>query len=623
MSFHFIFRTLMTELPQDEAGLKALLTNDASNAEAHGALGLSVLRRVTLTMGMAPTADIESALAHLRDAINLGHRTQEILKSFIKTLGTITSAHKDWNLDGAFLHALQERGLGVIEFLPALAALLNGRKQDQGSVVEAQNLAWHGDHQTLADLLKTGGLQSALSSPTLTSVMKSTTMGSLAIEVLFTFVRRHFLEYAIGPDAIALHPADRAFCYALADQCFLSEYAMQNGSGEELKCEILSETFSANLAEDPNTDPFPAAVLACYKPLSSFSWAEKLTQLYPVADPGGFGAIVQRHIQEPAIEKALAPKIPEVTEISDKTSLAVKQQYEENPYPRWVTQITRPASPFGEAIQTKYSNSDLRHLGQVTRPEILIAGCGTGHQIISSILGYEAWDLTAIDVSRASLAFAQRQMQKFKVPDINFLVCDILDVRRLEKQFDLVECVGVLHHMSDPIKGLHALTDVLRPGGIMSIGLYSALARRFVIDAQAYATERGYEPTTKGIRQFRHELIEAMRNPTATVNGRKAAKLGAALGGLIDFYATSECRDLVFHVQERNFTLREIESAISTLGLQFLGFKFASYTIYKDYSARFPDDPSRTKLSNWITYEEENPDTFINMYNFDVQKLLN
>jgi SAM-dependent methyltransferase len=238
-------------------------------------------------------------------------------------------------------------------------------------------------------------------------------------------------------------------------------------------------------------------------------------------------------------------------------------------------------------------------------------------------LGYEAWDLTAIDMSRASLAFAQRQMQKFKVPDIHFLVCDILDVRRLEKQFDLIECVGVLHHMADPVKGWHALVDVLRPGGIMSISLYSALARRFVIEAQAYAAERGYEPTAKDIRRFRHELIEAMRNPAATINDRNAARLGVALKGLFDFYSTSMCRDLIFHVQERNFTLREIANAISTLGLRFLGFRFTSYTISKDYRARFPDDPSCTKLSNWITYEEENPDTFIDMYNFDVQKLLN
>ena len=35
---------------------------------------------------------------------------------------------------------------------------------------------------------------------------------------------------------------------------------------------------------------------------------------------------------------------------------------------------------------------------------------------------------------------------------------DILEISLLEKQFDIIECGGVLHHMNNPIQGLKALS---------------------------------------------------------------------------------------------------------------------------------------------------------------------
>ena len=110
-------------------------------------------------------------------------------------------------------------------------------------------------------------------------------------------------------------------------------------------------------------------------------------------------------------------------------------------------------------------------------PEILVAGCGTGEQIFSTIGGYESWRITAIDISRPSLAYAKRQTGAHGLPDITYAVCDILDVSLLGKDFDIIECTGVLHHMADPLQGWRALLACLRPGGLMLVALYSTLAR--------------------------------------------------------------------------------------------------------------------------------------------------
>ena len=49
---------------------------------------------------------------------------------------------------------------------------------------------------------------------------------------------------------------------------------------------------------------------------------------------------------------------------------------------------------------------------------------------------------------------------------------DILDFKdKLNKQFDIIESIGVLHHMDNPMAGWKILTDCLKPGGLMKIGL--------------------------------------------------------------------------------------------------------------------------------------------------------
>ena len=86
-----------------------------------------------------------------------------------------------------------------------------------------------------------------------------------------------------------------------------------------------------------------------------------------------------------------------------------------------------------------------------------------------------------------------------------------------------------------------------------------------------------------------------------------------------DFYVTSECRDLLFHVQEHRFTLPQIKETLGNFCLHFIGFQLEPHVIY-EYRARFPDDKSKTNLDHWNDFEREFPDTFVGMYRFWVQK---
>ena len=174
--------------------------------------------------------------------------------------------------------------------------------------------------------------------------------------------------------------------------------------------------------------------------------------------------------------------------------------------------------------------------------------------------------------------------------------------------FDVIESVGVLHHLENPETGWKVLVSMLRPNGVMRLGFYSEIARRHVVRSRELIAGKGFAATADGIRQARPYLREVDLTET----------LGCAVRST-DFYSLSACRDLLFHVQEHRLTLEQIQDFIHANGLSFLGFTCEPMTL-GDYHGRFPDDPAATNLKNWAVFEQENPDTFFDMYQFWLQK---
>jgi SAM-dependent methyltransferase len=176
--------------------------------------------------------------------------------------------------------------------------------------------------------------------------------------------------------------------------------------------------------------------------------------------------------------------------------------------------------------------------------------------------------------------------------------------------FDLIESVGVLHHLANPLAGWRELLALLRPGGFMRLGFYSEFARQNETDARHYIVAKGYAPNAEDIRRCRQDM-------TSPENAPRFRKILSAR----DFYTMSECRDLLFHVQEHLYTLPQLKEHLRELDLAFLGFSLDS-DISKRYRARFPEDISQTDLDKWHTFELENADTFKGMYQFWLQKPL-
>ena len=56
----------------------------------------------------------------------------------------------------------------------------------------------------------------------------------------------------------------------------------------------------------------------------------------------------------------------------------------------------------------------------------------------------------AIDLSISSLKYAKRKTKELGIENIEYIQHDILDLKNLNRKFDIIECAGVLHHMNDP-----------------------------------------------------------------------------------------------------------------------------------------------------------------------------
>jgi SAM-dependent methyltransferase len=296
-----------------------------------------------------------------------------------------------------------------------------------------------------------------------------------------------------------------------------------------------------------------------------------------------------------------------LTGIENAISRLNQQQYEENPYPRWVRipQLEQPSTIAGY-LHRRFPLAGFKHQAKSEIADILSMGCGTGQLALEIAQGIRS-RILAVDLSIASLGYAKRKARELGLSGIEFAQADLLELSAIGRRFDVVECSGVLHHLADPIAGWRALLPHLRPGGLMVLGLYSETARRGIVRAQQFIAQGGYGISADGIRRCRQDLL----------NTDACQDFGVAASD--DFFGVSSCRDLLFHVQESRTRLPIVEAFLRDNGLTFVGFETDIATL-QAYRRRFPDDPAATNLHHWHAFESEYPNTFSGMYRFWIQK---
>ena len=422
-----------------------------------------------------------------------------------------------------------------------------------------------------------------------------------AVEAAFAAARRDRLLGGndASPEALV----------ALAQQGFLTEYAGPESSEETARVEMLGQDVARALDTGEPVGAHDVALLAAYRHLARLPFAEALMRRNLAADCPWLAPILARQLDAPFAEQAVTVEIPTLTPIADCLSRAVQAQYEENPYPRWEQPGTLERVSVATVMTSLFPALSQTDIVWPESPKILIAGCGTGRQAIQTAQRYTDSQVLGIDLSRASLAYASVKARELGVANIDFAQADILELADCGRRFDIIESGGVLHHMEAPLDGWRVLTGLLNDGGLMRIALYSDHARRPIAATRAFIEEQGYPSTPDGIRRCRQDILALPDDHMI----RQVAESP-------DFYNLSSCRDLIFHVNEHHLTLPQIESMLSELGLEFVGFEMHKPAVFAAYRNRFPQDMGARNLANWHQFESDNPTTFAGMYQFWARK---
>jgi SAM-dependent methyltransferase len=448
------------------------------------------------------------------------------------------------------------------------------------------------DADDLASIAANSFLRCALQ----TNIIRGVPLEFFLTSLRSALLRRALADTAdpgkVEDDMIAL------FC-ALAQQCFLNEYVFAQSADEARKANRLREALSQKLSAGSEIAPALLAAVAAYFPLHALPEAKSLLVESWADDAGD---LVRQQVREPLEEAGDERAIPALTPITDKVSQDVRDQYEENPYPRWTL---NPLADFAGAIreQAQAGGGGADHA-----QSILIAGCGTGEHPLDVAQKLPQAHLLAVDLSLASLAYARRKTREEGVTNVEYAQADILNLRGIGRTFDRIESVGVLHHLADPKAGWRVLLSLLAPNGVMRVGLYSDAARRSIVEARELVARRGYQATADGIRALRQDIIRDREDPRWRL-----------VVTTVDFYSLSGCRDMFFNVMEHRLAIPEIAAFLDEQKLSFLGFELDPETI-KKFGEQHPGAQALMNLDDWHSFESANPATFRNMYVFSIRK---
>jgi len=595
------YRHILTFFPEHAETnrmLGAALMAQAKAAEAIPYFERAVSLRPDFPAAYEDLGRAQAAAGNLKLAISVAARALELSETaqnksfFARCVRTARFTADDGRIRKLLQRAVSEAWDRPRELTGACISMikLNGAVKDGMS---RATKAWP-QRLSIKELFGAAGATALVDDALLCCLLEADPITDIGLERLLTNLRYAILASAAEAALETAYDGKLLNFYcAVARQCFINDYVYAIAEAENEQALGLREKLEQALAAGaPCPVLWPIAVGA-YFPLHAIANAKTLLDR---SSPPCVDALLIQQVKEPAEERQIAATIPVLTKIDAEVSRAVRQQYEESPYPRWVTPGP-PGPPIVLDDRQPHKNFD-----------VLVAGCGTGLSAVEFARQTPHARVTAIDLSLASLSFARRMAQKFGVTNLQFGQADLLELGSTGRQFDYIDASGVLHHLADPWVGWQVLLSLLRPGGVMQVGLYSALARRSVVAARALIAERGYQPVPEQIRRFREAVM--------------AADDGSVLKSIVqwnDFFATNECRDLLFHVQEHRITLPEIKAFLAAQSVHFVGFALDPSTQVR-FAARFPDPAAMTDLDRWHDFETAAPETFAAMYQFFIRK---
>lgn len=226
----------------------------------------------------------------------------------------------------------------------------------------------------------------------------------------------------------------------------------------------------------------------------------------------------------------------------------VRSFYEAHPFPAFERERFATRDDLREAARwfPRQLDRDLP-----TGIRLVDAGCGTGR--LAALLSLRNRFVTAVDFSSSSLGHAKQLKEALALDRVSYVRGDLFRLPFLGNGFDVVLCLGVLHHTADPARGLKALARLLRPGGLMLVGLYNRYGRL----AHNYRQRRA----SGGEAPEDQDLLKTRLRGQLPDEEQQADR-----AGLDSWYY-----DQYLHPHEKSVSLSELGTWFSAAGLEPLG----------------------------------------------------
>lgn len=194
----------------------------------------------------------------------------------------------------------------------------------------------------------------------------------------------------------------------------------------------------------------------------------------------------------------------------DEITNDVREMYSRYPYP----------SP--ETGKTKLK--ELSNLLQILKLEtgydfpgkrVLDAGTGTGRRLLEAARTFPKTDFVAVDMTEVSLNHARHEATRANLRNVEFRAANLMgDFTGLGK-FDIVMCMGVLHHLANPDQGLRNLAGALKEDGFTILYLYGLLGglermrrKEIVTTLLGSSARRDFERGVQLVKDLQFDSLE-------------------------------------------------------------------------------------------------------------------
>ncbi len=430
-------------------------------------------------------------------------------------------------------------------------------------------------------------------------IVKKCLITDLNLEFYLTKIRKKLLKKFLSNTDNQFFMKIYKFLIVFAEQKFFCEF-IYHVTDEEKK---LLKKLENKIKKKDDICELSILLISLYKPLNKCNYLQKKLVNY-ISKSNEFKEFLKYVFHDPHTDKQASISMKSMSNFSNKTSQLMKRQYEENPFPRWRFTLRPIKGNDINEFTNRYSDTFFK------KPEILIAGCGTGQQAMAWS-AYKDSKIYAVDLSSESLAYAIRKAKEKNIKNINFYHLDLLDLELLNKKFDIIISTGCLHHMEKPEDGLESLVNVLKPQGLIYLGLYSKRARSEIEWTRKYIQKRKIDVTEDNMRSFRTKILNSENKKLQSIRG------------LRDFFSLSNFRDLLFNYTEHTYDFIKIKELLESKKLNFIAFNEMNPNVKNSFKNHFPNENDEVNLELWDKFEKIYPKTFLSMYRFWVKKKSN